>query len=61
MEELDLVDIWRLQNPDKKIYSWVRKKPNSNEVSASRIDFALINAGLVNFIEKNQLRIWIQN
>ena len=43
MDEFSLKDIWRIQNPERREYSW-RKKGNLNK--ASRIDFVLISAGL---------------
>ena len=30
MENLDLVDIWRIRNPDTKRYTWRRKNPIYN-------------------------------
>ena len=41
--ELFLSDIWRTRNERETLYSWYRTKP---KLSASRIDFALISAGL---------------
>ena len=43
MEEFSLVDIWRIQNSDRKEYSWHKK---GEITKASRIDFALVSAGL---------------
>ena len=42
MENLDLVDIWRIQNPDTKCYTWRRKNPNIQ----CRLDFFLISSSL---------------
>lgn len=39
---LDLVDIWRLQNPDSNRYTWRR------EQQASHIDYYLISFSLTN-------------
>ena len=43
MNEFYLSDVWRIQNGDKREYSWM-KKGNINK--ASRIDFILVSAGL---------------
>ena len=48
MEELNLVDIYRIRNPDKKRYSWFRRMP---QLQASRIDFTLLSAGLADMCE----------
>ena len=42
MENLDLVDIWWIQNPDTKRYTWRRKNPNIQ----CRLDFFLISSSL---------------
>ena len=43
MDEYCLKDVWRIQNPDKREYSWFK---SGNVQKASRLDFALISAGL---------------
>ena len=43
MDEYSLKDVWRIQNPEKREYSWFKIQ---NPVKASRIDFALVSAGL---------------
>ena len=42
-EEYCLVDVWRIQNEEKKEYSWIKA---GNTSKASRIDFALVSRGL---------------
>ena len=42
MEEYDLLDIWRIRNPDMKRYTWRRHNPRTQ----SRLDFWLIGAEL---------------
>ena len=42
-EEMLLVDIWRVRNPQEKQYSWMRVRP---QYLASRIDFALVSQGI---------------
>ena len=44
MDEFTLRDVWRVQNEEKREYSWF--KTNENLSKASRIDFALVSAGL---------------
>ena len=46
-QEYMLKDVWRSRNPDVRRYSWMRTKP---KICASRIDFALISAGLDNSV-----------
>ena len=43
-----LKDVWRIQNPDKRQYSWLK---GNNRNIASRIDFALVSAGLDQKVE----------
>ena len=50
MEEYYLRDIWRIQNPEAREYSWF-KTGNLNK--ASRIDFALVSGGLDQYIENS--------
>lgn len=40
MDELELVDVWRVRNPSLTRYTWARAK------SKSRIDYFLVNDGL---------------
>ena len=47
MEDMQLCDIWRLRNPEKRRYSWYCKKP---VLTASRLDYFLINAGMTSSI-----------
>ena len=42
IEELELLDPWRIINPNKRRYSWHRQK------STSRIDYALMDQSMVN-------------
>ena len=45
-----LDDPWRVTNPDVKRYSWY-KMHKGNVIAASRIDFALVNQGLLGKIQ----------
>ena len=42
-EELMLTDVWRDRNPDEKIYTWMRTRP---DISASRLDYGLVSQGM---------------
>ena len=42
MAELDLVDVWRLSNPDGCRYTWRRQKPEIH----CRLDFFLVSQSL---------------
>ena len=44
MDQYYLKDVWRIQNGEKREFSW--RKKGSRPVKASRIDFALVTAGL---------------
>lgn len=45
MEEAELVDIWRQLNPDKKRFTWYRRRPRP---VFSRLDYFVISFDLVN-------------
>ena len=47
MEESDLVDIWRMKNPDTFRSTWRRKNPTPIQC---RHDFFLISFGLTGFV-----------
>ena len=51
MEEFNLKDIWRVRNPEKREYSWIKNTQRSVERKASRIDFVLISSGLDQKVE----------
>ena len=42
MTELDLVDVWRLLNPDRRRYTWRRQMPEIH----CRLDFFLVSQSL---------------
>ena len=51
MEDLLLTDIWRDRNAETRRYSWYRKsKFNSGKTPTSRIDYALISAGISDIV-----------
>ena len=49
MEEYELIDLWRCQNPNKEFYTWSRVK--NNRLYASRIDFSLYTIGIANKVK----------
>ena len=51
MEEFTLYEVWRLQNPSKKEFSWFKR---GNITKASRIDLTLVSAGLDQQVEMIQ-------
>ena len=48
MEDLNLVDYFRILNPEKQIFTWHKKNP----VKQSRLDFFLTSENMSNIIEK---------
>ncbi len=51
MESNDMVDIWRLQHPDTRLYTWKRVKP----AVFCRLDMILITEDLTGDIEKTNI------
>ena len=49
MDDLLLCDVWRIHNPDKKQYSWM--KLEKKRTLASRIDYALVSQNIIQNIE----------
>jgi len=47
-EDFNLVDPWRIQNPDTKRYTWFRSSP----VKKARLDFFLISNELMSVLDK---------
>ena len=48
MEDLYLINLWRMHNPEEQLYTWLRTKPR---IVASRIDFSLIAQGLTDSVK----------
>jgi len=46
-EELDLVDIWRVKNPDKKSFTWSQNE----HMIFSRLDYWLISNSIHNLVK----------
>ena len=57
MDEMYLKDVWRIQHPDSREYSWFKR---GEITKASRIDFALVSAGLDQEIKMSQYLPGIQ-
>ena len=47
MKQESLIDIWREKNPNEKLYTWKRSKP---DMLFERLDFILISRNLTNII-----------
>ena len=50
--ELDLVDIWRIKNPQTRSYTWSQKSPTV----LCRLDFWLISNNLCDFINATEIQ-----
>ena len=50
--ELDLVDIWRIKNPQTRSYTWSQKSPTV----LCRLDFWLISNNLCDFINASEIQ-----
>ena len=46
MNEYLLEDIWRVRNPEKRHYTWLKRSNMNNPIKASRLDYALTSKGL---------------
>ena len=51
MEESLLVDLWRVRNPDKRLYTYRRKKPRA----FSHIDYFLVDQAILSWIPKMEI------
>jgi len=49
--ELDLIDIWRIKNPDTRSYTWSQKSPNV----FCRLDYWLISNNLQDFVKSTDI------
>ena len=52
MRSKDLLDIWRVQNPDTRRFTWGSKKPYKR----SRLDYCLISQGLMGLCPKADIK-----
>ena len=52
MNDMNLVDYFRVLNPDKKIYTWHKKNPTKH----GRLDFFLTSENLSNIIENIEIK-----
>lgn len=55
MEAKGLVDVWRLHNPDSRIFTW--RKPFSNDVIMSRLDYFLISQDIFLRVHKSEINM----
>ena len=54
-EELNMVDVWRMQNPDITKYTCTKHNKNSDETTMSRIDFFLVSQQLLGNVIKSDI------
>ena len=52
MQDTELIDVWRMQNPDELKYTWSKSKPS---LICCRLDFFLVSQSLVNKIEATNI------
>ena len=52
MEDTYLTDIWRDRNPDKKVFSYTRRKP----FAGSRIDLCILEQQIAGWVEKIEIK-----
>ena len=52
MDELNLVDIWRILNPEREQYTWYKLNPNN---IFSRLDFFLVSSGLITCTQETNI------
>ena len=54
-EQENLVDIWRMQHPDSKMFTWNRVDQIRGKLNWSRIDFFLLSSSLCNKTTKTDI------
>lgn len=52
MSDEGLVDVWRLQNPEKRLYTYRKENPTNYH---ARLDLFLVSDTLVNFVSKTDI------
>ena len=52
MNDLNLVDYYRIINPDKKIYTWRRRNP----VKQGRLDYILMSENFTNITQNSVIK-----
>ena len=53
-DQFKLLELWRMRNEDRKEYSWIKGGSKGSHRKASRIDFAMVTAGLDTKVEMIQ-------
>ena len=53
MDEMDVIDIWRLHHPLERKFTWLRYKP---KLVMRRLDFFLVSYSLIELIDKSEIR-----
>ena len=55
MNDLNLFDVWREENLDKKIFTW-KRKIEQGLIQMGRLDFFLVSEGIINYIKGESIR-----
>ena len=55
IEKEGLCDVWRLQNPEKRVYTWCRDGNHKGRISASHIDMILINQEIADCVTECEI------
>ena len=50
--EYELVDPWRINNPNKQIFSWFQRNPTK----MARLDYFLVSADIMNITDKTEIK-----
>ena len=53
MDEMDVIDIWRLHRPLERKFTWLRYQPN---LVMRRLDFFLVSSSLIELMDKSEIR-----
>ena len=53
MDEMDVIDIWRLHHPLERKFTWLRYKP---KLVMRRLDFFLVSYSLTELMGKSEIR-----
>ena len=54
MNNYNLYDVWREENPEKRIFTWKRKL-NDNTVQMGRLDYFLVSENLIRFTSEENI------
>ena len=49
-EETMMCDIWRVRNPDKKLFTFMKKMPQKRTIVGSRLDYVFVEMGMESWV-----------